>query len=71
VQQVQKDSWGVYEIPGLVLRAGGIDYHIDIADRLTQHTFTNVKKKPEDLVVDPDGWWLISSEVREVEGRRR
>ena len=71
VQQVQKDSWGIFQIPGLVLRAGGIDYHIDIADRLTQHTFTNVRKKPGDLVVDPDGWWLISSEVREVEGRRR
>jgi len=71
VQQVQKDSWGVFQIPGLVLRAGGVDYHLDIADRLTQHTFTGVKNRPDDLVVDPDGWWLISSEVREVEGRRR
>lgn len=71
VQQVQKDSWGIFQIPGLVLRAGGIDYHLDISDRLTQHTFPNVKKRPNDVVVDPDGWWLITSEVREVEGRRR
>jgi aminopeptidase N len=60
--QVQPAEWGVYRIPNLELRLNGAPVRLDVSGRTTTRTYPLEDNGPVDVLVDPDGWWLL--EVR-------
>lgn len=66
VRQTQPEAWGTYALPGLVFRIEGRAVRADIAGRETVIHVDDVKRKPRELAVDPDGWWLLESVVEEA-----
>jgi aminopeptidase N len=65
ITQKQKDSWGLYSLPNLEIAVDGKIYPVKVEGRETRSTLPSVKSKPKQVVVDPNGWWLLKSEVRE------
>ena len=59
ITQTQKDAWGTYRLPGLVLMVDGKPMPVNIDGRSTHVVFKNVPVTPASIVVDPDGWWLL------------
>lgn len=65
VRQTQPAAWGSFRLPGLVLRIDGTDHRIDVDGRESTMVVEGVKQRPTQLVVDPDGWWLVTSDIGE------
>jgi aminopeptidase N len=59
IDQLQKEAWGVYRIPGLEVLVDGKPFRIDIAGRQSRQVLEGVRKKPKQVVIDPAGWWLV------------
>ncbi len=64
IRQVQDPAWGLFRIPGLVVRVDGRDHRLTVDGPLTQVQLA-VSRKPASMVVDPDGWWLLQGTVVE------
>jgi aminopeptidase N len=65
VRQTQAEAWGLFRLPGLVVRIDGVDHRIAVDGRETTVTIEGLKQRPATVVVDPDGWWLVTSDVGE------
>jgi len=63
IRQTQPEAWGSYRMPGLVLAIDGRRVPVDIAGRETTVTVEQ-RRAPKEIVVDPDGWWLLQSTVQ-------
>jgi aminopeptidase N len=63
IRQVQPEAWGVYRLPGLVIAIDGRRVPLNIEGRETTITLEDWKKRPREIVVDPDGWWLKQATV--------
>jgi aminopeptidase N len=65
VRQTQPDAWGRFALPGLVFRVDGRPVHATVEGAETVIRLDDVKQRPREIVVDPDGWWLLESTVEE------
>ena len=65
VEQLQKESWGLYRMPGLVLLIDGWPAKVNVNGRTTHVVIPHVAEVPRSIVVDPDGWWLLRATVQE------
>ena len=65
IEQLQKESWGLYRMPGLVLLIDGWPAKVNVDGRTTHVVIPHVAEVPRSIVVDPDGWWLTRTIVRE------
>jgi aminopeptidase N len=64
IAQTQPAEWGVYRIPGLILLVDGTPVRINVAGRQTRQVVEGIPQKPKEVLVDPNGWWLVKSTVR-------
>ena len=64
ILQVQKESWGTYRLPGLVLLIDGWPAKVNVAGASTHVVLDHIAEVPRSIVVDPDGWWLLKATVR-------
>ena len=65
ITQQQKESWGLYRLPNLEISVDGKIYPVKVEGRETRLTLQSVRSKPKQVVVDPNGWWLLKSNVSE------
>jgi aminopeptidase N len=65
ITQRQKESWGLYRLPNLELSVDGKIYSVKVEGRETRLTLQSVRSKPKQVIVDPNGWWLLKSNVSE------
>jgi aminopeptidase N len=63
IAQTQKPAWQLYRMPGLVLSIDGRRVTVDVSDANTHTVIEGVPAPPKEIVVDPDGWWLMKSTV--------
>ena len=63
IRQVQPEEWGVYRLPGLMIAIDGTRVPLNIEGRETTITLEKWKQRPREIVVDPDGWWLMEATV--------
>ncbi len=63
LRQVQPAAWGLYRLPRLGIRVDGRLTSVDVAGAETVVRLEDVRKDPKEIVVDPDGWWLLQSSV--------
>jgi aminopeptidase N len=63
VRQVQPTAWGTFRLPGLEVRIDGTVHRIDVAGRQSRHEIRGVRTAPREVVVDPDGHWLLEATV--------
>jgi aminopeptidase N len=63
VAQTQPAEWGTYRIPGLILLVDGTPARINIDSRQSRITVDGIRRRPKEVVVDPKGWWLLTSRV--------
>ncbi len=63
IRQTQPEAWGTYRLPGLALDLGGRRIQADVSGPETTLVVKDVKRDPERIVVDPDGWWLLQASV--------
>jgi aminopeptidase N len=66
VKQTQPEEWGTYRLPNLHLRIDGRDVAAAVDGRETTLQVDGVKAKPRQVVVDPEGWWLLTATVEEA-----
>jgi aminopeptidase N len=59
IRQVQSAAWGTYRIPDLVVAVDGRRVSVNLAELETRVTIPGVSRDPTQVVVDPDGWWLL------------
>jgi aminopeptidase N len=64
ISQTQKPDWGTYRIPGLEILVDGKPVKVDLNGRQTRQVIEGIKHKPKKVEVDPNGWWLLKSNVR-------
>ena len=64
VAQTQKPEWGTYRIPGLDLLIDGKRVRMDVEGRRTRKVVEGFNRRPRQIEVDPDGWWLLKATVR-------
>ena len=64
ITQTQPEAWGDYRLPGLVLDIDGKRVAADVAGRETHLVLQDIPSKPKRIEVDPDGWWLVKTTVR-------
>ena len=64
VAQTQKREWGTYRMPRLEIRVDGQPFRIDVAGRQTRQVIEGVSRKPKNVEVDPDAWWLLKATVQ-------
>jgi aminopeptidase N len=66
VLQTQKGEWGTYRMPGLELAVDGKIVRLDVEGRETRVVLDGFPHAPGQVVVDPNGWWLVRSSVTRV-----
>lgn len=59
IAQTQKSAWGLYRMPGLVIDIDGRRVPVDVSGASSHVVIDGVKVAPKEIVVDPDGWWLV------------
>ena len=64
ITQIQKPAWGSYRIPNLELRVDGQLVRVNVEGPKTHKVIEGIRRKPSRVEVDPNGWWLLKSEVR-------
>jgi hypothetical protein len=58
-------------MPGLKVRIDGEIRSVDVEGKETAVRLEGIRKRPRELQLDPDGWWLMEATVREaVNGER-
>ncbi len=65
IRQVQKDSWGLFRLPNLEVAVDGkrstpSRWRDGRPESLCIRASVRIRREVE---VDPDGWWLVKSEV--------
>lgn len=65
IRQVQPAEWGVFRLPGLVVQVNGKRIPVDVGGPETVVRIDGVKGKPLEVLVDPEGWWLAETTVRQ------
>ena len=61
IRQVQKKSWGLFRIPSLAVRLDDRTVVVDLRGEVTRLvTHWPGPRPPETIVVDPEGWWLLT-----------
>ena len=61
IRQVQKKSWGLFRIPNLAVRLDDRTVMVDLRGEVTRMvTHWAGERPPEKIVVDPEGWWLLT-----------
>ena len=65
VTQTQDPGWGLFRLPGLVVRVDGRDHRVTVNGRESVTVLDGVPRKPARVEVDPDGWWLLTATVTE------
>jgi aminopeptidase N len=63
VRQVQPEEWGLYRLPRLMLAIDGTRIPVDVEGRETTISLHMGKAPPREILVDPDGWWLLKAKV--------
>ncbi len=63
IRQVQPADWGTYRLPGLELDLDGRRIRADVRGPETVVAVPEVRRDPERIAVDPDGWWLLQASV--------
>jgi len=63
LRQTQPEAWGLYRMPGLIIRVDGRDFTADVDGRETVVPLPGLQQAPRDVVVDPAGWWLAQVTV--------
>ncbi|HEU5304341.1 MAG TPA: M1 family metallopeptidase [Gemmatimonadales bacterium] len=61
ISQTQKPEWGTYRIPGLELLVDGKTVRVDVEGRRSRKVVDGIARRPRELKVDPNGWWLLST----------
>lgn len=61
VRQVQDSTWGLYRMPGLRVRLDTTVTTLDLNGRVASRTIPWRGPAPEEVVVDPDHWWLLDT----------
>jgi aminopeptidase N len=64
IAQTQKPEWGTYRVPLIVL-VDEQPTRIEVNGRSSRVVIEGIKHKPKRVVIDPNGWWLLQSKVRE------
>ena len=64
IRQVQPEGWGTFRLPGLVIRVDGKPVTVNIEKGETALRLDDIRRAPREIVVDPDGWWLLQASVR-------
>jgi aminopeptidase N len=64
VAQTQPSEWGTYRIPNLELSIDGKAVRIHVTGRETRQVIDAISKRPKQVEVDPNGWWLLKTTVR-------
>ena len=59
IAQTQSSAWGLYRMPGLVLSIDGRRETVDVSGAMTHAVIGAVATPPKEIIVDPDGWWLM------------
>jgi aminopeptidase N len=65
IRETQPAGWGRYRLPGLILEIDGRRVPVDVTGAETVLTLNDVPEAPRQIVVDPDGWWLLQANVVE------
>ncbi len=65
IRETQPEAWGTFRIPGLMLRVDGRIIRADVDGRETAIQVDDLRQAPREIVVDPDGWWLLDASVEE------
>jgi aminopeptidase N len=66
IRQSQPPEWGLFRLPGLVIQVNGKRSTVDVQGPETTVRLEGFKGKPVELLVDPDGWWLAETTVRQI-----
>ncbi len=67
ISETQKEAWGSYRLPGLVVLVDGTPHRVNVTGRSTRVVLEGIKNAPTSVVVDPWGWWLVRTAVRSKE----
>jgi aminopeptidase N len=63
VTQTQKAEWGVFRIPGLKILIDGKQFQLNVGGKQTRQVIEGITKKPKQIEIDPDGWWLLQKTI--------
>ncbi len=66
IRQVQDPAWGLYQLPGLVVRYGNTDVAVDVRGEVTKAVLDLREDVVSSFVVDPDHRWLLDWTLREA-----
>lgn len=66
ITQTQSEAWGVFRLPNLVLGVDGRRVPVSLEGREANFEVRDVRRPPQEVVVDPDGWWLLEATVTEA-----
>ncbi len=64
IAQTQKAEWGTYRMPNLELAIDGKVVRLDVDGRNTRVVVDSVDRRPKEVEVDPNGWWLLKTSER-------
>jgi aminopeptidase N len=63
VNQVQPPQWGTYRLPNLILLVDRTPLRLQIDGRQSRQVVEGIGRKPKNIQVDPNDWWLLKASV--------
>jgi len=69
IRQTQLESWGTYRLPNLTIVLDGKPTTVSVEGRETRVVVDGFSQSPQEILVDPAGWWLLAAEAGD-QGRR-
>jgi len=63
ISQTQPAEWGTYRIPSLILLVDQTPVRLHIDGRQTRQVVEGISRKPKQIIVDPNRWWLLKATV--------